>query len=157
MPLALVRPAPFFELMDIAGQDRSATKFGITPQAIARTNGFSGKSWGLFCGDLCIACMGLLPAPAAKDGTPRLEAWFLARPIAAKHMLGITRLAQLTAEVTSEDGPIEIFAHVADGHRPGERLAAAIGFRREAVQGGYGLWIWREHEQRLSCGRELRG
>jgi hypothetical protein len=139
--------APFLDLAAMVANERTGK---ISPQAIARAQGQGGRSWGyLDAKGVCVACAGLLPLAAPPPDDPRpaarvrcFEAWFLARPAAAAHMLSFVRWAQLTLQRVAQDGPIEARAYVAEGHTPGQRIVRAIGFRRDAMAGA-DTWIYR--------------
>lgn len=146
MTLWLERPAPWEEVRWMIAQDHlplAVRKFGLTPATLARRY-VEHLSWGMWDQHgLCVATAGLFPLPATETSPRRYEGWFACWPTAAEHTLAIVRLAQLTYRAVAQDGPIEIIAHVAVGHRPGARLARMIGFTPGPIEAGYETWIWR--------------
>jgi hypothetical protein len=65
-------------------------------------------------------------------------------PDAVPHLRRLVRLAQLTLDRLAHDRPV--VARVRPGHRPGERMAAMVGFRRVRA-GQAGWWVYRRGGQ----------
>ncbi len=124
MTIALRRPAPLADLAPMLAHGfhgGAAAKVGVY-EAAARHAGLT-RSWGAWRGDVCVACGGLY---AVSDLA--FEAWFACRPEAARAIGSIARQARLTLSLIVETERVEIFARVAAGWRPGQRLARALGF-----------------------------
>lgn len=140
MTLAIVRPAPFLDLAAMLAADgmpKSWRMRGLDAGAVARANKAGGRSWGYRTKEgTCIACAGLCETTIG--GRSVLEAWFACRPEAAAHLIAFVRAAQLTLEIAGDDRPIVGF--VAQGHRPGQRLARLAGFHLVESSGGFEMW-----------------
>ena len=123
MIVTLHRPAPLADLAPMLAASLYAgagPKIGVY-EAAAR-HAHRTRSWGAWRGEMCIACGGLYDQGGA------LEAWFACRPEAGPAIGSIARQARLTLSLIAETERVEIFARVAAGWRPGERLARALGF-----------------------------
>lgn len=144
--IELRRPAPLLELAEMNA--------ALTPKIVAAKGGLFapaarhaalGRSWGAWLGGRCLACGGYAEVEPA-----RFEAWFACRPAAAAHMAGIVLAARLTVRGMRQTANIEIRARVARGHRPGQRIARALGFGLEAIAGDVEIWrhgkSWRDDQ-----------
>lgn len=105
--------------------------------------------WGFLRDDgVLVGAGGLVEKPPVEPGRRLLEAWFACAPDAAPLMLGIIRLSHLTIRRHCEDAPATVQAFVREGWRPGERIAAALGFGFDRAEsdpflGPVGRWIMR--------------
>ncbi len=132
--------APYHILSAMLAQDMEGTgKLGAHGAAKVQLLHPRSKSW-LFSDSVrfgqYLACAGLIPV-SPHGCRPRFEAWFTCWPDAAPHMLSFVRWAQLTLRETAHDATVQ--ARVRPGWRPGEKLAALIGFKKS---GEAGLWEW---------------
>lgn len=136
MVLRIVRPAPIHELSQVLASDGLPPH--LNPMRLARVYTTSGRSWGyLDETGACVACAGLF---TTLDG--RMEAWFSARSGASRHMLSFVKTSQLTIRNVLQNDPRPLFTQVMAGHRPGQRIAQALGFRFAGMVGGVEQWTW---------------
>ncbi len=125
MLVTLRRPAPLADLTVMLASSfatGAGAKVGVY-EAAARYQKLT-RSWGAYAGRLCVACGGLYP-----HGDGALEAWFACRPEARRAIRSIATQARLTLRLIADAERVEIFARVAAGWAPGQRLARAVGFR----------------------------
>lgn len=75
------------------------------------------------------------------DDGEHCEVWFVVRPDIGAALRPALKAARLTVRRLLHDGVVEVFALVRAGHRPGQRLAHAIGLSRLAeTWNGYERW-----------------
>lgn len=81
------------------------------------------ESYAVLEGDAVLALAGIAPVSGVAG-----EIWFGVKPNSlGRNLLPIVRLARQVIERRRSAYPAGLFCMVREGHRPGERLAAAIG------------------------------
>lgn len=153
--LALSTPAPIVETLELVAATKGGglkpwMRRGLTLQVL-RSLSFA---WRERETGRLVAAGGFYPLPPAEPGEEHAETWFLCRPDLGGNMLEFVRLARLTHRRAAEYGPVRLSATVREGHRPGQRLARLLAYRRLDVVNGYELWEWRS--ERI-CPDDLRG
>lgn len=101
---------------------------GLGPRALAARYCCYTRHWAAFAGERCVAAGGLY-SHLSSSSVGRLEAWFACRPEASSHMVSLAKQARLTLRLIADAEHVEIFARVAQGWKPGQRLARALGFQ----------------------------
>lgn len=138
LQLRIVSPAPATAGLHLSG---GVPKFRRGILAQLREH----QSAAVYRGDICLAiAMFDVTHPAGTE-----MALSISRS-AAPYLKTMIRMAQLTLTAMAETSPI--VATVRPGHRPGERMAAAVGFK---PSGEPGIWIFRKDEHGESIRRRI--
>lgn len=87
-----------------------------------------------------LAIAGIAPI----DGGAAGEIWFgVTGKVSGPELVAMVRMARKVLDVVASDYPLGMFALVRIGHRPGERLAAAVGLKPTGVVfQGCAEWRW---------------
>lgn len=134
-------PAPLIDLLELFDPLTAArptrTKLALWQATYSETVGFSLPDGPL------IAALGFLPLPPEEPGEDLQEMWFVCAPAIVPHLVAWVKLARLTLARLAQDGRLRIRAHVAAGHRPGQRLCRLLGFAPAGRDGSFEQWEWR--------------
>ena len=134
-PIELRRDAPLYTLAQMLALLPPRALKGAPPPELAARHIARTRNWGAWVDGECVAAGGLSDRAASE-----LEAWFACLPSASRHIVSIVAQTRLTLRLIAETEAVEIRARVALGWRPGQRLAAALGFARTGEEFGFEIW-----------------